>query len=207
MFELSEADYKELEDFLISEESPEDCMDISMLDGFLAAILIGPETTQPYDWLNYVFRPKSERESKMVSTEKMQRILELIMTHYNITAAKFLTNPDSYKPMFYERTVEGKTYTIVDEWCMGFMTGTVISGDSWEPLIKHEKHYALLAAIATYGTEEGWEDLKNDPELKKIPHDRWVAEIRASVPEIYRFWLPYREIISKGIQNTPKEVK
>jgi len=193
MFNLTEKDYKELEDFLISDESPEECMDISMLDGFLTAILIGPETIQPCNWLQYVFRAQSEQEMKRIPAERMQRILDLIMTHYNIIAATFLTDPNSYKPMFCQRTFEGKTYAIIDEWCMGFMIATVISGDSWEPLIKHEKHYALLAAIATNGTDEGWKDLESDPEIKNIPHEQWVAEIRVSVPEIYRFWLPYRE--------------
>ena len=40
---LSEAQLDELADLLDSELTPEDCMDLSMLQGYLTAVLLGPE--------------------------------------------------------------------------------------------------------------------------------------------------------------------
>ena len=44
---LSDIDYDELEAFLGSNVVPQDCMDLEMLDGFLTAIVCGPELIQP----------------------------------------------------------------------------------------------------------------------------------------------------------------
>ena len=52
---LSDAELDELEGFLASDAVPEDCMDLEMLDGFLAAIVSGPESIQPSEWLPQVW--------------------------------------------------------------------------------------------------------------------------------------------------------
>ena len=38
-----EPDLKALDEYLMSDESPENCMQISDLDGFLTAIVVGPD--------------------------------------------------------------------------------------------------------------------------------------------------------------------
>ena len=52
---LTDAELDELEGFLASDAVPEDCMDLEMLDGFLAAIVSGPESIQPSEWLPQVW--------------------------------------------------------------------------------------------------------------------------------------------------------
>src|SRR5437016_11803621 len=52
---LSEAEYDALESFLGSNAVPQDCMDLEMLDGFLTAIVSGPELIQPSEWLPVVW--------------------------------------------------------------------------------------------------------------------------------------------------------
>jgi len=47
---LSDAELDELEGFLASDLVPPDCMDLEMLDGFLTAIVSGPESVQPSEW-------------------------------------------------------------------------------------------------------------------------------------------------------------
>ncbi len=39
-------DLKALDEYLMSDESPENCMQLSDLDGFLTAIVVGPELIQ-----------------------------------------------------------------------------------------------------------------------------------------------------------------
>ena len=52
---LSDAELDELEVFLASDAVPQDCMDLEMLDGFLTAIVSGPESIQPSEWLPQVW--------------------------------------------------------------------------------------------------------------------------------------------------------
>ncbi len=42
-----EPDLKAIDEYLMSDESPENCMQLSDLDGFLTAIVVGPELIQP----------------------------------------------------------------------------------------------------------------------------------------------------------------
>ena len=44
---LSDDEYGELDDCLLSDELPEGCMDAVTLEGFLTAIAIGPVTVTP----------------------------------------------------------------------------------------------------------------------------------------------------------------
>jgi len=51
---LSDPELDELEGFLASDLVPQDCMDLEMLDGFLTAIVSGPDSVQPSEWLPQV---------------------------------------------------------------------------------------------------------------------------------------------------------
>jgi len=44
---LGVAEINELDAFLISDDTPEECMGISTLDGFLTGVIIGPDTIPP----------------------------------------------------------------------------------------------------------------------------------------------------------------
>src|SRR5947207_9214751 len=52
---LSDTELDSLEGFLASDSVPQDCMDLEMLDGFLTAIVSGPESIQPSEWLPQVW--------------------------------------------------------------------------------------------------------------------------------------------------------
>ncbi len=52
---LSNEEIHELDAFLISGATPDDCMDIVTLDGFLTALAIGPRMVPPSVWLPLVW--------------------------------------------------------------------------------------------------------------------------------------------------------
>ena len=52
--QLSEKEIEELDDFLLAEEGLEESMDIATLDGFMTAIICGPKTILPSEWLRWV---------------------------------------------------------------------------------------------------------------------------------------------------------
>lgn len=52
---LSDKELDELDNFLMSDTTPEEVMDISMMDGFLTAIVSGPDTIMPSEWLPLVW--------------------------------------------------------------------------------------------------------------------------------------------------------
>src|SRR5215203_5243734 len=52
---ISDADLDLLDTYLLSDQSPSECMLLSDLDGFLTGIAIGPELVMPSEWLPHVW--------------------------------------------------------------------------------------------------------------------------------------------------------
>src|SRR5215471_16607470 len=77
---LSDTDYDELEVFLGSNAVPQDCMDLEMLDGFLTAIVSGPELIQPSEWLPVVWSDSQRTVTPVFqNNEQAERILSLVL--------------------------------------------------------------------------------------------------------------------------------
>lgn len=49
----------------------------------------------------------------------------------NWIAAFLMEQPDDFEPMFEESVVDGKTHTIVDEWCEGYIRGVALASEQW----------------------------------------------------------------------------
>jgi hypothetical protein len=64
---LTEAEFDRLDDFLISDGAPDNTMDTSMLDGYLAAVASGPNLVMPDQMLRWIWdtengeNPRSSR--------------------------------------------------------------------------------------------------------------------------------------------------
>lgn len=48
---LTDEEIRELDEFLLEAEGIDEAMDLSTRDGFLTAILCGPKTIMPSEWL------------------------------------------------------------------------------------------------------------------------------------------------------------
>ena len=185
---LSDAELNQLAEFLASDTTPEECMDISTLDGFLTGILIGPDTIQPSEWFRVAFG-----EMAWESPEKAQQIMGLVMRHYNSIVQAFQVNPPDFNPLFMINTAGDEEVTIIEDLCWGFMRAVDLAHDSWQPLFKDEGQGGSLFPIIIHGTEDGWKLLEEDPELSAIPHEEWALMMPTAVRKIYEFWLPLRK--------------
>ena len=79
---LTDAELDELEAFLASDAVPQDCMDLEMLDGYLCAIVSGPEVVQPSEWLPGVWSEGGRAATPAyTSSDQAQRVMGLILRH------------------------------------------------------------------------------------------------------------------------------
>jgi uncharacterized protein len=62
---LSNEEIHELDIFLMSDATPDECMDIVALDGFLTALAIGPELVSPSVWLPLVWVARRNSSSSL----------------------------------------------------------------------------------------------------------------------------------------------
>ena len=72
-------DFGDLDDYLSSDRSPENCMQLSDLDGFLHAIAVGPEAIPIEEWLSVVW---GGERPKFRNTKEADHIIGVIKARY-----------------------------------------------------------------------------------------------------------------------------
>src|SRR3954470_3617614 len=128
---VSDADLDLLEAYLLSDQSPPECMLLSDLDGFLTAVAIGPEVVIPSEWLPHVW---GGEEPVFDDHLQASAILGTIMGRYNMILREI--EEGVFGPLFGE-TVDGTV--IVADWAEGFMQAVALRADAWEPLMRSRR--------------------------------------------------------------------
>ena len=115
LFPAGPVDLEALDQFLMSDASPEDCMQLSDLDGFLTGIAIGPELVMPSEWLPAIW---GGDEPVFESIEQTQTVIGTIMGRYNEIRRALSTDLEAYAPLFWEGP-SGEV--IAADWAEGFV--------------------------------------------------------------------------------------
>lgn len=187
---LTEKEVEELDRFLLEAEGLEAPMDISTLDGFLAAIVCGPKTILPSEWMRWVWDMEKGEDSPEFETQaQAQHILGLLMRHMNDIAQTLNRAPEQYEPLLMENPNDGDPIPILDEWCSGFMKGVKLDDEGWLPVIAGKPDW--LSTMLLYGTEEGWEALEKK-NLSLDEHKALAEGLAGTVRKIHSFWLEQR---------------
>jgi uncharacterized protein len=134
-------DLDALNDYLMSDRSPPECMDLSELDGFLAGLIAGPEAITPSEWLPVVW---DGEEPAFDSEAEAGTILGTILQRYNDIADSLDNDPATFSPVFWE--AEDGT-PVVDDWAHGFMHAVSMRTEAWEPVLRDEESAILLIPI------------------------------------------------------------
>lgn len=163
----------------------EGVLDISELDGFLTAIVSCPVMTLPSTWLPAMwgdFEPIWENE------KEMEVIFSLMLRHMNGIASTLVEQSQNFEPLFIEREVKGKIYTIVDEWCEGYMRGVALEAEQWDTNTLEMK--ILLSPIMAFAGEQARQTYEkfHSTELENIQ-----KAIAPNVQEIHAYWLARRQ--------------
>jgi uncharacterized protein len=78
----------------------DDAMLLEELDGFIAGLLVCPELIKPSEWLPVVWGSEGEDDPAFDSLDHLNRVLGLVMEHYNDVARTLIERPDRYGPRF-----------------------------------------------------------------------------------------------------------
>lgn len=183
---LSETEFDELDHFLLHLESEDSALDLSELDGFFTAIVSGPDIIPPSEWLEVVWGG-GEQAPVWKSEEQCERIIALMMRHMNTIASILMEMPEDFQALFLEREVEGKIYTIVDEWCHGFMKGVALRSSYWDEMPSAIEDF--LAPMLMFSTEAGYLELEK---MSEEEVDFWQRQIEPAVRRIHGYWLTQR---------------
>jgi uncharacterized protein len=135
---------------------------------------------------------------ELPSVKVFKRVANLIMRMYNSVIMIFEIAPEKFNPSLYTHVVEGKAYTIVDEWCSGFLQGIALEGDAWKPLLDEQP--GILRPFELFATPEGWADLDAAVDQEAM-HAEWPSNIAPTVRAIHAYWLPYREASATTLES------
>jgi uncharacterized protein len=134
-------DLDALNEYLLSDDSPPDCMDLSQLDGFLAGVLVGPEMIVPSEFLPVVW---GGAQPKFADAAEAETILGSILGRYNEILEGLDSEPPSYAPVFWQDQAGNR---ITEDWAVGFMQAVAMRSDSWEPALHDDETAVLLIPI------------------------------------------------------------
>lgn len=207
---LDEEELAQLDEFLLNRVDDEagekiaaaggdeGVIDLSEFDGFLTALVSGPNVIVPSRWLPAMW---GAAEPIWESADQFQEIFGLIVRHQNSIAATLLHDPQAFEPMFSEGEVEGKTYRIVGEWCHGYMRGVALDADAWSA--SDADIEGLLRPIQLFGTEEGWRRIDAMSDADKARERNAIPQ---SVRALYEYWLGRRALQSAPIRRALPKV-
>jgi uncharacterized protein len=200
---LSPAEADELMDLMSSDAVPEHCMDPSMLDGYLTALVSGPRVLPIAAWLPSVWDPVHCRdEADFARASDAQRLVELLVRHANATEDMLSHEPEAFEPLFdgaepdeavgraaaTDPAAGTAAESHPDAWCFGYLQAIALDAAQWEPVL--QAHPEWFANLRLYGSEAGWQELERRPvgPDEDEAHRQRVASLAPAARSIHAWW-------------------
>lgn len=198
MAPLTEAETEELDQFLMSDATSDETMQMDCLDGYLTAIVTGPVTLKPSEWLPRVWGPSANDEPVFDNFAQAERITGLIFRQMNGIIWSLQNNPDTFQPVFDTSGYPDDAHEYMDGemWASGYMTGINLQRQNWNVFFDEQNSQEVLRPIYLLGADD---ITPEDEELIRDPSQReeLSKQISASVAWIYRFCKPYRQAVAE----------
>ncbi len=118
-------------------EENNDAMLIEELDGFLAGMLVCPEMIPPSTWMPHIWSRNGDGKHQPVykNIAHAQKILDLIMHHYNSIARSLLPGAkQGYEPVISYIEATGEEFCML--WAAGFERALNLVPGSWLSIIE-----------------------------------------------------------------------
>lgn len=185
---LTEAELDRLEEFLATLKEKDDlAMGLEELDGFLTALIVGPESVPPSEYLQEIFG--SEVMSNFTRDEA-EEILGLIFRHWN-TIADTLGKGEFYDPVYTKFENE---LPCANDWSHGFMRGASMRYESWKELLESEEHGGAVFAMMLLDHEHDPDPELRPPPLTSEKRKQLLGLLEAGIVITYRYFKPHREL-------------
>lgn len=172
--ELDGADlYDRLDFYLSNYGSDRSITCVSELDGFFTSLACGQTTLLPEEWLPAIWGT-SEDQPNWESIEQKDEYLHLVFILYVETMDTIVSG--QCQPVFMEYDSGDSAEVLVEEWCVGFMRGALLTGANYQS----DKAFIdeVFAPMRLFGTEKGWKKLEA---MNKEEIEFWKGNIQPCV--------------------------
>jgi len=152
-------------------------LDVSELDGFVAAVCSSPEEIPISDWMPTVWGGE-ENTPEWQSEQEINDFVNTFITYYSFTLQKLPEN--QYTPFFSDVILDKKEDSIADEWCFGYLKGIKL----WPKLEKEKSDFLnkKLKSIKLFATDEGKATLD---EIDSSEVESIIDNVKRDALEIY----------------------
>jgi len=184
---LSDEEMDALEAILVSDAVPEDCMDLEMLDGFLAAVLLSPTVIERERWLPEVW--SAYGDTNFGAGSAVQRAIKLVLAYYNEIATTLgrENRDECWEPLCFASEEGSDKPGIGDGWMDGFIQGLELWPEDWQTglpdEIAEETQNVLRRIIAPWESGETDTDTASD-EMRLD----WLAAAGEAINNIFARW-------------------
>ncbi len=173
----------DLDDYLSSDVSPEYCMQLSDLDGFLTGVAVSPEPILPSEWFPMIW---GDDPPDFEDADMAELILGTIINRFNEIVQALAADPPILDPIFW-KTDDG--LVIAGDWAEGFVDAMSLRPDEWGELLDDEEAgLPLIPIIALVAEDEAEASIIRGTD-GDLPLRADIADlIPSSVIEIDAYW-------------------
>ena len=175
---MDDHDLARLDAYLSSDESPEDCMMLSDLDGFLHGVACSPVMIPVAEWMAKALGGTAGQVPAWVAEAVGNRFVEIL--------DGLMNSPPEVEPIFWEAK-EG--HVIAMDWCEGFMEAVGLRPKEWLRLTESGTSGHLVTPILVHLLDDDGNSVLGIPQGELAEALDVAAEaIPEVVGDIYAFW-------------------
>lgn len=187
---LSVAELEELDQILLGKTGPTTAMPLDVLDGYLHAIVIGPTTIQPSQWLPGIWGEDGTPPG-MKTPEQYERLMGMIFRHYN-NIIRGLSQPrPEISPLMPTTIYRAREYLEPTGWALGFLEGMMLCWDDWLPLLDTSKGQKWIRPIGML-TAEGFSPRQEELTRTPARRGKLAEQMCDAVLYMHAYWIPHR---------------
>ncbi len=145
---LTELEKTWLTGFLVSRQVPATTMPFEMLDGFLTALVIGPELVLPSEYLPIIWGTDDGEGPEWDGRAQLDYFMTLLTRHSNAIAARRTAHALQLPHIeLFSEAQPGEA------WADGFFTGIDLRADAWQPIFDDRRADQMVLPIIALSSE------------------------------------------------------
>jgi uncharacterized protein len=164
---------------------------LPMLDGYVAAIVAGPVSISPLDWICPLLAIDADAFNHGGTAEFAA--ISAVVQHHNGISNTLSNNPKRFE-LIHQRKPNGDLDA--RPWCLGFHAAMQPRLSAWAPLLDtRSTNHGLLRTILIHCMDDQDRSRLGPtgkrPEIKQLPRDAHT-DIPAVVEAMRPYWMPIR---------------
>ena len=159
----TDPDLDRLQDLLAAIPPEREGMNVVELDGYVAALIVCPDTILPSEWLSGVWG----EDHAFADTAEAEATVGAVMGHYNRIARDLAERPEDYAPVLGVDPNSGET--LWEPWIDGFERAMRLRPEVWEEIALSDDEEAsasisMIVALSDfyYGRSELTEEAEDE---------------------------------------------